>query len=96
MVQLSHPYVTTGKTIALTIWTFVGKVMSLLFNTPSRFFIAFPPRNVSFNFMTAVTIRSAFGAQENKICHCFHSLPLLLNYEERKQKKEKREQLEKQ
>ena len=36
MVQLSHPYMTTGKTIALTIWTFVGKVMSLLFNTLSR------------------------------------------------------------
>ena len=39
MVQLSHPYMTTGKTIALTIWTFVGKVMSLLFNTLSRFVI---------------------------------------------------------
>ena len=37
MVQLSHPYITTGKTIALTIWTFVGKVMSLLFNMLSRF-----------------------------------------------------------
>ena len=37
MVQLSYPYVTTGKTIALTIWTFVGKVMPLLFNTLSRF-----------------------------------------------------------
>ena len=36
MVQLSHPYMTTGNTIALTIWTFVGKVISLLFNTPSR------------------------------------------------------------
>ena len=36
-VQLSHPYMTTGKTIALTIWTFVGKVMSLLFNMLSRF-----------------------------------------------------------
>ena len=34
MVQLSHPYVTTGKTTALTLWGFVGKVMSLLFNTP--------------------------------------------------------------
>ena len=43
MVQLSHPYV-TRKTIALTIWTFVGKVMSLLFNMLSRFFIAFLPR----------------------------------------------------
>ena len=41
IVQLSHPYMTTGKTIALTIWTFVGKVMSLLFNTLSRFVIAF-------------------------------------------------------
>ena len=41
MFQLSHPYMTTGKTIALTIWTFVGKVMSLLFNTLSRFAIAF-------------------------------------------------------
>ena len=45
MVHLSHPYMTTGKTIALTIWTFVGKVMSLLFNTLSRFVIAFLPRN---------------------------------------------------
>ena len=41
MVQLSHPYMTTGKTIALTRWTFVSKVMSLLLNTLSRFVIAF-------------------------------------------------------
>ena len=45
IVQVSHPYMTTGKTIALTRWTFVGKVMSLLFNTLSRFFIAFLPRS---------------------------------------------------
>ena len=45
MVQLSHPYIATGKTIALTIQTFVGKVMSLLFNTLSRFVIAFLPRS---------------------------------------------------
>ena len=44
MVQLSHPYVITEKTIALTIWTFVSKVMSLLFNTLSRFVIAFLPK----------------------------------------------------
>ena len=44
-VQLSHPYVTIGKAIALTIQTFVGKVMSLLFNTLSRFVIAFLPRS---------------------------------------------------
>ena len=45
IVQLSHPYMTTGKTIALTRWTFVGKVMSLLFNTLSRFVVAFFPRS---------------------------------------------------
>ena len=45
MVQLSHPHMTTGKTIALTRWTFVGKVMSLFFNTLSRIVIAFLPRS---------------------------------------------------
>ena len=45
MVQLLHPYMTTGKTIALTRWTFVGKVMSLLFNMLSRLVIAFLPRS---------------------------------------------------
>ena len=46
-VQLSHPYMTIGKTIALTRWTFVGKVMSLLFNMLSRWVIAFLPRSKS-------------------------------------------------
>ena len=45
IVKLSHPYITTGKTIALTRWTFVGKVMSLLFNMLSRLGIAFLPRS---------------------------------------------------
>ena len=45
IAQLSHPYMTTGKTIALTIWTFVGKVMPLLFNMLSRLVIAFLPRS---------------------------------------------------
>ena len=45
MVQLSYPYMTTGKTIVFTIWTFVGKVLSVLLNTLSRFVIAFLPRN---------------------------------------------------
>ena len=45
MVQLSHPYVTTGKSIALTRWTFVGKVMSLFFNVLSMLVIAFLPRS---------------------------------------------------
>ena len=45
LVQLSHPYMTTGKTIALTRWTFVGKVTSLLFNKLFRLFITFLPRS---------------------------------------------------
>ena len=76
MVQLSHPYMTTGKTIALTIQIFVSKVMSLLFNTPSRFVIAFLPRSkrllISWLQSPSAVI---FGAQENKVCHCFHFFP---------------------
>ena len=45
MVQFSHPYMPTGETVALMIWTFVSKVMSLLFNTLSRLVIAFLPRS---------------------------------------------------
>jgi len=45
LVQLSHPYMTTGKTIALTRWTFIGRVMSLLFNMLSRFIVTFLPRS---------------------------------------------------
>ena len=45
MIQCSHPYMTTGKIIALTIWTFVSKVISLLFNMLSRFVIAFLPKS---------------------------------------------------
>ena len=71
MAQLSNLYMTTGKTIALTIQTFVGKVMSLLFNTLSRFVVTFLPRSK----LAAVTICSDFGAQENKLCRCFHLSP---------------------
>ena len=56
MVQLSNPYMTTGKTIALTRWIFVDKVMSLLFNVLSRLAIAFFQKQASFNFMAAATI----------------------------------------
>ena len=81
IVQLSHPHMTSRKTIALTRQTFVGKVVSLLFNTLSRFVIAcsFSSKDqASFNFMAAVTICSDFGTQENKICHCFHFFPTYL------------------
>ena len=75
MAQLSHPHKITGKTIALTTWTFVGKVMSLLFNMLS---ILSSKAKASFNFMAAVTICSDFGAQENKVWHCFHCFPIYL------------------
>ena len=76
-VQLSHPYMTTGKTIALTRRTFVGKVVSLLLNMLSRLVITFLPRSKClFNFMAAVTICSDFGAQKNKVWHCFHCFPI--------------------
>ena len=67
IVQLSHPYMTTGKTTALTRWTFVGKVMSLLFNMLPRLVITFLPSSKRLNFMASVTIRSDFGAQKNKV-----------------------------
>ena len=72
VVQLSHLYMTTGKSIALNIWTFVEQVISLLFNILSRVVIAFLKGQASFNFMAAVTVCGDFGVQENKICHCFH------------------------
>jgi len=72
-VQLSHPYMTIGKTIALIRWTFVGKLMSLLLNMLSRLVITFLPRSKRFlNFMAAITICSDFGAPKNKVWHCFH------------------------
>ena len=66
MVQLSHPYMTIGKTIALTIWTFVDKVMSLLFNTQSRFVVAFLPRNRHL-FISWLQSPSAVILEPNKI-----------------------------
>ena len=78
MVQLTWIYMTTGKTIALTVWTFVGKVMSLLFTTLFRFVIAFLPSSKSHNFMATVMICNDFGAQENEIWHCVHIFPIYL------------------
>ena len=70
IVKLSYPYMTTGKTIALTRWTFDGKVMSLLFNMLSNLVIAFLPRSkcllISWLQSPSAVI---FRAQENKICH---------------------------
>ena len=60
IVQLSYPYMTTEKTIALTRWTFVDKVMFLLFNMLSKLVITFLPRSKRFNFMALITICSGF------------------------------------
>ena len=79
MVQLSHPYMPTGKIIALTRWTFVGKVMSLLFNTLSRLVIVFLPMSecllISWLQSPSTVI---FGAPKNTVCHCFHCFPIYL------------------
>ena len=74
-VQLSYPYMTPGKTIALTGWTVVVKVMSLLFNMLSRLVIAFIPRSKCLLMSwlqspTAVILEPP----QNKACHCFHCL----------------------
>ena len=66
IVQLSHPYMTTGKTTALIRRIFVGKVMSFLFNMLSRLVIAFFPSRKCLNFVAAVTICSDFGALKIK------------------------------
>ena len=63
---------TTGETIALTRWTFVGKVMSLLLNMLSRLVIKFSSKEQAFfNCMAAITICSDFAAQKHKVYHCF-------------------------
>ena len=69
IVQLSHPYMTTGKTMALTRWTFDGKVMSLLLNMLSRLVIAFLPRSkrLLISWLQSPSICSDFGASQNSL-----------------------------
>ena len=79
IVQLSHSYMTTGKTIALTRRTFAGKVMSLLFNMLSRLVITFLPRSKHL-LISWVQSPSAvdFGAPKNTVYLCFHCFPIYL------------------
>jgi len=79
IVQLSHPYMTTGKTIALTRQTFAGKVMSLLFITLSRLVITFLPRSKCF-LISWLKSPSAVILEPppNKASHCFHCFPIYL------------------
>ena len=72
IVQLSHPYMTTGKTIALTRWTFVGKVMSLLFNMLSRLVITFLPRSKCLLISWLQSPSAVILEPKKKVCHCFH------------------------
>ena len=79
IVQLSHPYMTTGKAIVLTRQTFVGKVMSLLFNMLSRLVTTYLPRSKRLLISwlqspSAVILESP----QNKVCHCFHCFPIYL------------------
>ena len=79
IVQLSHPYMTTGKNIALTRQTFVDKVMSLLFNMMSRLVITFLPRHkcllISWLQLPSAVI---LEPKKNKVSHCFHCFPICL------------------
>ena len=78
MIQLSHPYMTIGKTIALTRWTFVGKVVSLLFNMFSRLVIAFLPRNKRLLISWMQTPSAVILEPKRRKSHCFHCFPIYL------------------
>ena len=76
-VQLSHPYMTTGKTIALTRWTLVGKVMSLLLNILSRLVITFLPRSKRLLILWLLSPSAVIlDPPKNKVWHCFHCFPI--------------------
>ena len=80
IVQLSYPYMTTGKTVALTRWNLVGKVMPLLFNMVSRLVIAFLPRSKGL-LISWLQSPSAVVLEPPKIvCHCFHCFPIYLSW----------------
>ena len=71
IIELSHPYMTTGKTIALTRWTFVGKVLSLLFNILSKLVIAFLPRSRSLLISWLQSPSVVILEPKKIVCHCF-------------------------
>ena len=76
MIQLSNPYMTTGKTIALTRRTFVGKVMSLLFNMLLRLVIAFLPRSKHLLISRLQSPCAVIWSPKSKVSHCFHCFPI--------------------
>ena len=76
IVQLSHSDMTTGKTIALTRQTFVGKVMSLLFNMLSRLVIVFLPRSKCLLISLLKSSSAVILEPKEVVCHCFHCFPI--------------------
>ena len=76
IAQLLHPYMTAGKTTALTRWTFVSKVMSLLFNTLSRSVIAFLPRSKCLLISWLQSPTAVILEPKKIVCHCFHCFPI--------------------
>ena len=77
IVQLSYPYMTTGKTRALSRWTFVGKVMSLLLNMLSRLVIIFLPRSKCLSISWLQSLSAVIlEPPPAKVCHCFHCFPI--------------------
>ena len=79
MVQFLHPNMTIGKTIALTKWTFVSKVMSLFFSTLSRFIIAFLPRSKRLLIWWLQSPSAVIlEPPKNKVCHSFYFFPIYL------------------
>ena len=80
MVQLSHPYMTTGKTIPWTSWNFVGKVMSLLSNMLSRLIIAFLPRSKCLLISWLQSPSAVILEPPKIVCPCFHCFPIYLSW----------------
>ena len=76
IVQLSHPYMTNGKTKALTRWTFVGKIMSLLFNMLSRLVIALLPRSKCLLISWLQSLSAVILETKKIVSHCFHRYPI--------------------
>ena len=76
IVRLSHPYMTTGKTIALMRQTFVGKVTSLLFHMLARLVIAFLPRSKRFLISWLQSPSEVILEPKKIVCHCFHCFPI--------------------
>ena len=75
-VQLSYPYIITGKIKALTGWTFVGKVMSLLFNMLSRLVITFLPRSKRLLISWLQSPSAVILERKKIVCHCFYCFPI--------------------